>query len=66
MNRILHHRIVKRTHAIPGIALALSIGAGSGLVRAASAQTIGSVYTSTAARAGRSSSRSGADYGTGT
>jgi hypothetical protein len=50
MNRILHHRIVKRTHAIPGIALALSIGAGSGLVRAASAQTIGSVYTSTAPR----------------
>jgi hypothetical protein len=48
MKCISHHPIAKRMRIASGIALALSICAGSGLIPEASAQTIGSFYTSTA------------------
>jgi hypothetical protein len=48
MKRILLRPIAKRGHLASGIVLALSICAGSGLISKASAQTIGSFYTSTA------------------
>jgi hypothetical protein len=48
MKCISHYPIAKRMRIASGIALALSICAGSGLIPKASAQTIGSFYTSTA------------------
>ena len=53
MKRVSHHRRAKSRHrasgiGLPGMGLALSICAGSGLISAAGAQTIGSFYTSTA------------------
>jgi hypothetical protein len=48
MKRISHRRHVNHRHLAPGIGSVLSICVGLGLIPEASAQTIGSVYTSTA------------------
>ena len=52
MKRISHHHRAKRRHlasglGLSGVALALSISSGAGVVSTAGAQTIGGTYTST-------------------
>jgi hypothetical protein len=48
MQRISRHRFAKRRHLASGLVLVTSICAGAGPISTASAQTIGSLYTSTA------------------
>ena len=65
MKHISHRRIAKRRHLWSGIALTLSICAGFGPIPRASAQTIGSIYTSTAPENCRvSGARNGVDNST--
>jgi hypothetical protein len=65
MKRISHRRIAERRHLSSGMALALSICAASGPIPGAIAQTIGSVYTSTAPASCRvSGARNGVDDST--
>jgi hypothetical protein len=65
MKHLSHRRIAKRRHLSSGIALTLSICAGFGPIPRASAQTIGSIYTSTAPENCRvSGARNGVDDST--
>lgn len=65
MKHLSHRRIAKRRHLWSGIALTLSICAGFGPIPRASAQTIGSIYTSTAPENCRvSGARNGVDDST--